>query len=154
MKVLNKVLIGVASLAMLTACASKCDYDSFHSKAAAAVEKKGEASWTSAVVSGSYVDDNGKKQSYDNISLSMSKGVFSASNATHLDEVGAALALNTFLRADYAGNNENTTYFAGSSFKTVYEKDGDKTTTNWNKYGLLVSIQYSSGDQFKVSYKK
>ena len=31
MKVLNKVLIGVASVAMLTACASKTDYDTFKS---------------------------------------------------------------------------------------------------------------------------
>ena len=154
MKVLNKVLIGVASVAMLTACASKTDYDTFKSKAADAVAKKGEASWKSAVFSGTYIDDNGKKQSYDNINLNMDKGVFQATNVSHLDEVAVSTLLNTVLRADYVGNDENTTYYAGSTFKTVYEKDGDKTEKLWNKYGLLTAVKYSSGDSLKVSYKK
>ena len=153
MKVLNKVLIGVASLAMLTACASKTDYASFHSKAVEAAEKAKEMSYSQVVVSGSYVDEDNKKQEYNNVTVSFDKGTFKAGNLTHLDEVAVALVLN-LSTANLVGEEENTTYYAGSSFKTVYEKDGNKETTTWNQYGLLATVKSSDGDNLKVSYKK
>ena len=153
MKVLNKVLIGVASVAMLTACASKTDYATFHSKAGEAVEKSKEVSFSKVVYSGSYIDDDGKKQSYDNITVKFEKGVYSPTNVSHLDEIAVAGVLLA-ARANLVGEGENTTYYAGSTFKTVYEKDGDKVQKLWNQYGLLTAVKYSNGDQLKVSYKK
>lgn len=154
MKVLNKVLIGVASVAMLTACASKTDYASFHSKAVEAGEKAKEVSFSKVVLSGSYVDEDGKKQSYDNVTIKFEKGSYAAGGLTDttLAQAGAVVYL-TAMQAQLVGESENNTYYAGSSFKVVYEKDGDKTTTLWNQYGLMTSVK-SGSDQLKVSYKK
>ena len=153
MKVLNKVLIGVASLAMLTACASKTDYSSFHSKAVEAAEKAKEVSFSKVVVSGSYVDEDNKKQEYNDVTVLFEKGTFKPTVATHLEEVAVALVLN-FSTANLVPEAENTTYYAGSSFKVVYEKDGDKETSLYSQYGLLTSVKSSDGDNLKVSYKK
>ena len=154
MKVLNKVLIGVASVAMLTACASKTDYASFHSKAVEAAEKAKEVSFSKVVLSGSYVDEDGKKQSYDNVQIKFEKGSFAAGGLTDTTLAQAAAVLYlTAMQAQLVGESENNTYYAGSSFKVVYEKDGDKSTTLWNQYGLMTSVK-SGSDQLKVSYKK
>ena len=95
MKVLNKVLIGVASVAMLTACASKTDYASFHSKAVEAGEKAKEVSFSKVVLSGSYVDEDGKKQSYDNVTIKFEKGSYAAGGLTDttLAQAGAVVYL-------------------------------------------------------------
>ena len=154
MKVLNKVLIGVASVAMLTACASKTDYATFHSKAVEAGEKAKEVSFSKVVLSGSYVDKDGNKQSYDNVTIKFEKGAYAAGGLTDttLAQAGAVVYLSA-MQAQLVGESENNTYYAGSSFKVVYEKDGDKTTTLWNQYGLMTSVK-SGSDQLKVSYKK
>ena len=152
MKVLNKVVIGMASLVLLTACAPKTTYAEFHAKAVAALEKAKEKSFT-VTLKGTYKDDNGEKKNYDNITINWNKGSFEATSALHLDEVFLAVTL-TALRADVVAESDNTTYYAGSSFKTVYEKDGNKETTTWNQYGLLATVKSSDGDNLKVSYKK
>ena len=154
MKVLNKVLIGVASVAMLTACASKSDYATFHSKAVEAGEKAKEVSFSKVVLSGSYVDEDGKKQSYDNVTIKFEKGSYAAGGLTDttLAQAGAVIYL-TAMQAQLVGESEYNTYYAGSSFKVVYEKDGNKETTLWNQYGLLTSVK-SGSDSLKVSYKK
>ncbi len=153
MKVLNKMLIGVASVAMLTACASKTDYDSFHKKAVEAAEKAKEVSYSAVTVSGSYVDNDGKKQDWDKITVSFDKGIFKPTNLTHVDEITIAGILN-LATAQLVGNTDNTTFYAGSSFKVVYEKDDTKSTKLYNQYGLLTSSKSSDGDNLKVSYKK
>ena len=154
MKVLNKVLIGVASVAMLTACASKTDYASFHSKAQEAAEKAKEVSFSKVVLSGSYVDDDGKKQEYNDVTVNFSKGSYGAGGLTNTTlEQAAAVAYLSLMQAQLVGESEYNTYYAGSSFKVVYEKDGNKETTLWNQYGLLTSVK-SGSDSLKVSYKK
>ncbi len=153
MKVLNKVLIGVASVAMLTACASKTDYATFHKKAQEAAEKAKEVSFSAVTVSGSYVDDDGKKQNWDKITVQFDKGTFKAGNISHLDEVAVALMLTGSV-AQLIAEADNTTYYAGSTFKVVYEKDSDKSTALYNQYGLLTSAKSSDGSDLKVSYKK
>ena len=154
MKVLNKVLIGVASVAMLTACASKSDYATFHSKAVEAGEKAKEVSFSKVVLSGSYVDEDGKKQSYDKVQVMFKEGLFQTESlAKTTIEQGLALILLNANQAQLVGESENNTYYSGSSFKVVYEKDGNKQTTQWNKYGLLTSVK-DADSNLKVSYSK
>ena len=69
-----------------------------------------------------------------------------------LAQAGAVVYL-TAMQAQLVGESEYNTYYAGSSFKVVYEKDGNKETTLWNQYGLLTSVK-SGSDSLKVSYKK
>lgn len=150
MKVLNKVVIGMASLVLLTACAPKCSYSDFHSKAVAAVEKAKEKSFT-VTLKGTYKDDNGDKKNYDNLTVKFNKGSFEATNITHLDEVAAALVLN-LSTADLVGESDKVTYYAGSTFKTVTKDDNGTSTVTWNKFGLPTQLK-DSDSNLKISYK-
>ena len=150
MKVLNKVVIGMASLVLLTACAPKCSYADFHSKAVAAMEKAKEKSF-SVTIKGTYKDDNGDKKEYDNVALKWEKGAFTYTNVTHLDEVAAAIVLNV-ITADVIGENENSTYYAGSTFKVVTKDDNGTSTTTWNKFALPTQIK-GSDSNLKITYK-
>lgn len=150
MKVLNKVVIGMASLVLLTACAPKTTYAEFHAKAVSAVEKAKEKTFT-VTLKGTYKDDNGEKKNYDNITVNWNKGSFEATSALHLDEVFLALTL-TALRADVIAESDNTTYYAGSTFKTVTKDDNGTSTVTWNKFGLPTQMK-DADSNLKISYK-
>ena len=152
MKNLSRFFVGAAALVLLTACGpSKVNYEKFHEQAVEAVKKAGEKEFA-VTVKGYYKDNDGKHE-MESISVKWSKGAFAPTSALHIDEDTIAIMLNT-LTADLVGEDDNTTYYAGSSFKTVYEKDGNKETTTWNQYGLLATVKSSDGDNLKVSYKK
>ena len=156
MKVLNKVLIGVASLAMLTACASKTDYASFHEKAVAAFKEAKEVSFSEVVLKGTSKDEDGEHK-YDGLTIKFEKGSFKATNISHLDEVAAALMLS-FLTADLIPEESDVTYYAGSTFKVVSQDEDSKGTMTWNKYALPTAVKTSDKDgnqsNYTVSYKK
>ena len=150
MKVLNKVVIGMASLVLLTACAPKTTYAKFHEKAVAAVEKAKEKSF-SVTIKGTYKDDNGNKKDYDNVTVKWNKGSYEATNVTHLDEVAAAILLN-LSTADLVGESDKITYYAGSTFKIVQKDDNGSSTTTWSKFGLPTSVK-DSDSNLKITYK-
>ena len=149
MKVLNKIVIGLASLAMLTACASKVSYSEFHEKAVAAVAKAKDQNFDVTV--------NGKSGSteYKDVKVVWDEA-FAATTITHLDEVAVALMLN-MLTADLVAEDEDTTYYAGSTFKTETKSDDGNGTCTWDKYGLPTSIKGTSGEDkidITVKYSK
>ena len=156
MKVLNKVLIGLTTVFMLTACASKTDYATFHSKAGEAYEKAKEVSFSKVVVSGWEKNDKGEKEEYDNVTVKFEKGTYSTIGGL-LDSTAKEIALAAMLNFTFASvmpEDEDATYYAGSSFKVEgKDSDGNKAVETWNQYGLLTSMKSADG-QLKVSYKK
>ena len=156
MKVLNKVLIGVASLAMLTACASKCDYAKFHEKAVAAYNESKSVSFSQVVVKGSAKDEDGEHK-FDNVTVKFENGAFKATNITHLDEVFAAAMLSA-MTADLIPEDSDVTYYAGSTFKISSQDEDGKGTMTWNKYALPTVVKTTDKDggqtNYTVSYKK
>ena len=143
-------MLAVATFA-LAACASKVDYDKFIEKAKEAAEKAKDVSFSEVVLDGYYTED-GKKQNFDKVTVKFEKGSYAATNITHLDEVAYAMVLEG-LRAQNMPKSDKATYYAGSTFKVVYEDGDDKGTYEYNQYALLTSIK---GDDSKltVSYKK
>ena len=150
---LRKVLPLLAvSTFCLVGCASKVDYAKFNEQAKAAAEKGKDVSYSKVVLKGTYVDDDGKKQKYDDVTVQCTKRVFEVKSLlnTNLDEAAAIIVLN-FYKAENIGEDENITYYAGSTFKIVYEKE--KQTVEFNEYGLLTSIK-DADSNLKVSYTK
>ena len=147
-------MLAVATFA-LAACASKVDYDKFHEQAVAASKEAGDQTFEKVVFDGWYKDDADKKQDIGKVEIKFNKGVFVNKTAILSDaelaakEMAIAAMLN-LLTADKIGEEENTTYYAGSTFKVVSEQDGDKYTAEFNKYGLLTSM---SGDDAKYTVK-
>lgn len=146
-------MLAVATFA-LAACAPKVSFEEFKKKADEAAEKAKEVSYSKVVVDG-YVEDDGEKQSFDKVTVKVDKGSFVPTNVLHVDEIAVAAFLNVSTAAGVAalGEDENTTYYAGGSFKVETVEDGKKNTANFNEYGFLTSI---TGDSSKltVSYTK
>ena len=150
-------MLAVATFA-LTACASKVNYEEFHKKAVEAVEKAKDVSYSKVVVGGYTKDEDGKKEEFDNVEIRFEKGAYATKSALLSDPVayaseGILVGMLTALRADMIGEEENTTYYAGSTFKVVSEKDGDKYTAEWNEFGLLTSMD-GDGTKYTVKYTK
>lgn len=146
-------MLAVATFA-LAACAPKVSFEEFKKKADEAAEKAKEANYSKVVIDG-YIEDDGEKQTFDKVEVKVEKGVFTPKNITHLDEIAAAAILNVTTASGVAalGEDENTTYYAGGSFKVETVEDGKKNTANFNEYGFLTSV---TGDSSKltVSYTK
>lgn len=155
-------LFGVAALA-LTSCAKKVSYEEFH-KAATAVEKN---PYKTAKMTGIIKSSDDSSSSTQNIDAELkyqsiaSVGSLSASVWTS-DNATAALIINT-LTAGIITEDENSTYYAGGSFKVVTkveEKDSEgkttataTSTTTFNEYGLLTSIKgKGTGDTSKETF--
>ena len=141
-------MLAVATFA-LAACAPKVDYAKFHELAVKAAEKAKEASFSKVVLDGYEIDEDGKKQEFDNITVKFEKGAYAASSITHLDEVAVAILLQTLV-AENIPESDKVTYYAGGSFKVVSEEDGKKNTMEWNDLGLLTSM---NGDDGKLTVK-
>ena len=145
MKILNKVVIGMASLCLLTACGpSKCDYAKFHSEAVKAQEKdpgytkvtaKGEIKSTllSATVDAVLEKKNGEWE--------LTKG-----------DALSAVTLVTFVAAtaDTVPEDSESTYYCGNGFKVTKGEN----VANYNASGYLTSIKESGGTSLKFSYSK
>lgn len=170
MKVLNKVVIGMASLCLLTACGpSKVSYDKFHEAAVEAA--KNENGYTKVVVDGKakmkYSDGNTtttKEYTFD-------KFEFTGYTNGRLDAVTlaakmAALVLDTneakfiafslsVATAESLGSDSKATYYTGG-FQVTVKDDNYKSTVKFDKNGLPVSYSYS-GDgsgSIKLSWSK
>ena len=149
-------MLAVATFA-LAACASKVDYDKFIEKAKEAAEKSKEVSFSEVVLDGYYTED-GKKQNIEKITIRFEKGAFATKSAALSAPVAYAeelvyVAMLEGLRAQNMPKSDKATYYAGSTFKVVYEDGDDKGTYEYNQYALLTAIK---GDDSKltVSYKK
>lgn len=167
MKVLNKVVIGMASLVLLTACAPKCSYAQFHEKAVAAAEK--DSGYTKAVVNGTAKNGNTTYE-FKNVELKVTNGRYDISNVTlselanYTAEQIAAYGMIGIEAKDVAEKQQGdeqesqgtVTYYAGSTFKLVVKDDKNSATYTWNKFGLLTSLK-SSGEtetNLKVKWSK
>ena len=165
MKVLNKVVIGMASLVLLTACAPKTTYADFHEKAVAAAKK--DSGYTKAVVNGTSKSGNTTYE-FKNVELKVTNGRYDVTNVT-LSEVAnytaeqlaayALIAVEAQSVTEKQQDDESkgtVTYYAGSTFKVVAKDDNGSATYTWNKFGLLKTLK-STGDNetnIKVKWSK
>lgn len=168
MKVLNKVVIGMASLCLLTACGpSKISYDKFHEKAVEAA--KVENGYTKVTVNGKakFVEEsNGKKTTveyeFDKVAVdgftngrmdALTLGAkmaayFAAGQEKEIAALGLAAAT-----AETIGNSDKLTYY---DFQ-VDEKDEDYTSSvKFDKNGLPVSYKFggSGSGSLTLSWAK
>ena len=153
MKVLNKVVIGVASLALLAACGpTKTTYAKFHEQAVEAAKK--EVSYKKVKFSGKFKGDSSELTlsavyEYKDGKWTMTEGGLVEAIVT------AALMAET---ADTVPEDSKTIYYAGNGFKTVTkDDDGSSGTMTWNANGLLTSAKgkSSSGNvDVKLTYSK
>lgn len=137
MKILNKLVLGAASLVLLTACGpSKVSYDKFHEEAVNAA--KLEVPYTKVVLNG-YTSYNGLKVEFDKTTYEWKDGKAS----TNDNSVAALAGLQVFaMNATVIGNDENFTYYFGNgSFKVTMKAEQDNGTATFNKYGLLTSMK-------------
>lgn len=147
-------MLAVATFA-LAACAPKVEYSKFHELATEAAKKAKDVSYSKVVVDGYEIDDEGKKQEWDNLEIRFEKGAYTTKSALLSDpeayakEAVAVLMLSA-MTADMMPEDEHCTYYAGGSFKVVSEEDGKKNTAEFNEYGLLTSL---SGDDGKMTVK-
>lgn len=143
MKVLNKVVIGVAALALLAACGpTKTTYAKFHEQAVAAVKK--EVSYKKVKFSGKF------KASSSELTLSAvyeyKDGKWTMTEGGAIEAVVTASFLE--MTADLVIEDEKTTYYAGNGFKTVIKSDDGDGTATWNSNALLTSAKgkYNGGN--------
>ena len=150
-------MLAVATFA-LTACASKVSYSEFHEKAVEAAKKAKDVSYSKVVIDGYTIDENGDKDEWSGLEIRFEKGAYATKSTLLSDPVafaeeGIAVALLTGLRAENIGEDENNTYYAGSTFKVETVKDDKKSVAEYNEYALLTSISGESGN-LTVKYTK
>lgn len=144
MKKFFKGLLALGFVASLCSCATKTDFATFKEKAVEAA--KLDSPYVKATVKGSAKSSTGEST----INIKYTKGYTWAPEVNSM----AALAIGTLVFTQNVvfytvSENENATYYAGSTFK--YEC-GD-LTVKFNKYGQVTSY---AGDGYKltVSYSK
>ena len=149
-------MLAVATFA-LAACAPKVEYAEFHEKAVAAAKEAAKQTFEKVTFDGWYKDDDGKKQEIGKVEIKFKEGVFVNKTSILSDaelagkEMGVALILNAVV-AQSIPEDEKTTYYAGDTFKVVSEDEEDgKYTAQFNKYGLLTSMQGEDG-KYTVKY--
>lgn len=143
MKVLNKVVLGMASLVLLTGCMSKTNYSDFHKKAVEAEEKA--PAYTKATAKGNV------KQSIVGVETSIDVDVKFEKNEDGDWEVkegsaaGAAIAaLYLSYRASMVGDSGDITYYAGNGFKATAKDEDSATSYVFNQYGYVTSAKGNS----------
>ena len=152
MKVLNKVVIGVAALALLAACGpTKTTYAKFHEQAVAAAKK--EVSYKKVKFSGK-TDTDGSSVTINAV-CEYKDGKWSMTEGGVVE----ALVVGIFMgmTAELVVEDEKTTYYAGNGFKTVTKQDDGTGTFTWNSNGLLTSAKgkYSGGNaDITLKYSK
>ena len=163
MKILNKVVIGMASLCLLTACGpTKVDYDKFHEAAVEAAKK--ENGYTKVVVDGkAKLKEDGKVTEYtfDKIEFTgFTNGRLSAAEKT-AKMIGilaegneAKLIAFTYanLTAELMPKDDKSTYYTGG-FQVTAEDDGQKATIKFDANGLPTSYKLSGDASGSVSFK-
>ena len=144
MKVLNKVVIGMASLVLLTACGpSKCSFEKFSEEARAAAEKDPE--YKKVVVKGTV------KAAVVGISAEIKLNHTFAQDEdgdwemTDGEATTASVALGyASMRAVmFCGDEaeEDATYYCGNGFKVVGKNEDASATYVFDKYGYVTSVK-------------
>ena len=151
MKVLNKVVLGMASLVLLTGCMSKTNYSDFHKKAVEAEEKapeykkataKGNVKLKVLTAEVSYdVDCKFVKNEDGDWEVDGEKG----------DGALTALAYLSY-RASMVGDSGDITYYAGNGFKATAKDEDSSTSYVFNQYGYVTSAKGQS-ESGKVDLK-
>ncbi len=163
MKILNKVVIGMATLCLLTACgAKKVDYSKFHEAAVEAAKK--ENGLTKVVVDGkAKIKEDGKVTEYtfDKFEFTgFTNGRLSAAEKTAkmigLVAEGNEAKLIAFTyantTAEVVPETKDTTYYTGG-FQVVMEDDGQKATIKFDGNGLPTSYKLSGDASGSISFK-
>ena len=163
MKILNKVVIGMATLVLLTACgAKKVDYDKFH---AAAVEAaKNDSGYTKAVVDGkATIKKEGKETTYtfDKIEITgytngrmdlVTLGLKVLSAKTEAEAVAIGF---TSMPAEEVVKSDKFTYYTGPLTVKMVDDEGTETV-QYDKNGLTTSIKFSgdASGSVKIQWSK
>ena len=163
MKVLNKVVIGMASLCLLTACGpTKVDYDKFHNAAVEAAKK--ENGYTKVVVDGkAKIKEQGKVTEYtfDKFEFTgftngrMDVATMAVKYAAVLAEANEAKLIAfsfSMATAEAVAKSDKATYYTGG-FQVVAEEDGAKSTIKFDANGLPTSYKFSGDASGSVSLK-
>ena len=144
MKVLNKVVIGMASLVLLTACGpTKCSFEKFSEEARAAAEKDPE--YKKVVVKGTVKANVLGVSAEVKLDHTFEKTDSGWEKTKGEDGAGAATALSyTAYRAVmFCGDEaeEDATYYCGGGFKVVGKNEDASATYVFDKYGYVTSVK-------------
>ncbi len=151
MKVLNKVVLGMAAMTLLVACGpSKVSFEKFQQDVREASAK--EPNYVKAVVKGNV------KGGIATVSVEVKLDhVFEKTDngweMTKGDAVSGTVALGYVSEraALYAGQeNENATYYSGGGFKVEFKGDNGTETYVFDAYGYVTSVK---GDGVSVTVK-
>ena len=167
MKNLSKFFMGAAALVLLTGCASlkKVDYKEFHEKAVAAAKE--ENGYTKAVVDGTMKTTSGGKTveyKLDKVELTgLTNGLvdvtkLSLSDLTSMSEEKLmAMSIASMHAEDIGEANEEgaeVAYYVGNGFKASgKDKDGNESTLEYNKFGLLTSMKAKGTTEANLTVK-
>ncbi len=157
MKVLNKVVIGMAALVLLTACGpSKCSFEKFSEEARAAAEK--DPDYKKAVVKGTIKTKTLGVESELKIDHTFEEKDNGWEMTKGEADLGAAAALvYVEIRAwQFAGDEaeEDATYYCGGGFKVVGKNEEGSATYVFDKYGYLTSAKgKAEGKDLNVTVK-
>ena len=144
MKILNKVVIGMASLCLLTACGpSKVSYDKFHEKAVEAV--KNAPAYVKFTAKGT-LKASSLSLTLDDV-FEKKDGEWTLTKGDALDALVASMFAG--MTADTVTNDEGTTYYAGGGFKATK----DDNLAEWNSSGYITHYK-ADGSDVKFSWSK
>ena len=150
MKVLNKVMLGAASLVLLTGCMNKTNYSDFHEKAVAAEEKAPE--YKKATAKGTVYQTLLGAEVTVKVNCKFVKG----EDGWEVDgeKADGSLVAMWYLtyRASAVGNSGDYTYYAGNGFKVTAKDEDSSTSYTFNSYGYVTAAKGKS-DSGKVDLK-
>lgn len=165
MNILNKVVIGMASLVLLTACGpSKVSYEKFHEKAVEAakiengftkVEANGKAKYSyedaGKKVTQEFTFDKTVVEGFTNGRMSEEAFVI---KMTALALAGKEAELGALMLASGTAEevikDEKTVYYADLS--ASQEEDGEKRAVKFDENGLIKSIKFSGEASGEVKF--
>lgn len=145
MKVLNKVVLGMAAMTLLVACGpSKVSFEKFQQDVREASAK--EPNYVKATVKGSAKAGIGglnMDAKFDHVFEKKDTG-WEMTKGDAITGVAAALYVNE-RAALYAGQeNENATYYSGGGFKVEFKGDDGTEAYVFDAYGYVTSIKSES----------
>ncbi len=152
MKVLNKVVIGMASLVLLTGCMSKTGYSDFHSKAVEAEKKAPE--YKKATAKGEIITTILSAETKVTVDCKFVKNSDGDWEVDGENKDGALVAVFYLsFRASAVGDSGDYTYYAGSGgFKATSKNEDSAASYVFNKFGYPTSVKGKS-DSGNVNLK-
>ena len=157
MKVLNKVVIGMAALVLLTACGpSKCSFEKFSEEARAAAEK--DPGYNKVVVKGTVKAAAAGISAEVKLNHTFAKDEDGDWEMTDGEAITATAALNyaSYRAVMFCGDEaeEDATYYCGGGFKIVGKNEDGSATLKFDSYGYLTSMKgKSNGSDVDVTVK-